>query len=72
MGYPPFIVYASSILFRIKSCSESDILLDLSASVRRFALMRFICIQSGLKRGYVELTVLSDFLEGTLRVLEAL
>ena len=54
-----------------RSC-ESDILLYLSACVFSFALMPFICIQSGHKRGDVKLTVLSDLLVGTHRVLKTL
>ena len=72
ISYPPLIVYAVPVRLRIDGSCESDILLYLSACVFSYALMPFICIESGHERGDVELTVLSDLLVGTYRVLETL
>ena len=69
---PPIMMNASPIRLRINRSCESDILLHLAASVRRFALMPFICIQSGPERWYVEFAIPSDLLVGSYRVLKTL
>ena len=60
------------VLFRVERRSKDDVLLNLSACVFSFALMFFVGLYHAKISANVNLTVLSELLVSTDRVLETL
>ena len=72
ISYPPFMPNTRPVLLRVERRSKRDVLLHLSACVSSFALMFFVSLYRGHKRWNMKLTILSDLLVGTNRILKTL